>query len=40
MLGIVTIEKIVEIVTSSEDSAALPPYLTAKRPSEVAVGRA
>ena len=40
MRGIVKIEKIVEIVTSSEDSVALPPYLMAKSPSEVAVGRA
>lgn len=40
MSGKVATEKTVEMVTSSEDSDSLPPYLTAKRPSEVAVGRA
>ena len=38
--GIVMTEKMVEMVTSSEASMLLPPYLVAKRPSEVAVGRA
>lgn len=36
----VKMEKMVEMVTSSEDSMLLPPYLVAKRPREVAVGRA
>ncbi len=40
MSGIVATDKTVEMVTSSEDSILLPPYLVAKRPSEVAVGRA
>ena len=40
MRGMVATERRVEIVTSSEDSMLLPPYLVAKSPSEVAVGRA
>ena len=40
MRGMVATERMVEMVTSSEDSILLPPYLVAKRPSEVAVGRA
>lgn len=38
--GIVTIDSNVEIVTSSEASVSSPPYLEAKRPRLVAVGRA
>ena len=39
-MGKVAIDNIVEIVTSSEASMLLPPYLVAKRPREVAVGKA
>ena len=40
MSGREPIERIVEIVTSSEASTSSPPYLVAKRPRLVAVGRA
>lgn len=40
IIGIVIIESTVETVTSSDDSISLPPYLAAKRPRLVAVGRA
>ena len=39
-IGKVATDSIVEMVTSSEASMLLPPYLVAKRPREVAVGRA
>ena len=38
--GSVTIESRVDMVTSSEDSVSLPPYLAAKSPRLVAVGNA
>ena len=40
MRGRVKTEQSVEMTTSSEDSSMRPPYFSAKRPSEVAVGRA